>query len=204
MDLFILGAGMGIVGGLMPHPLQMIALTQVALGRWGHAIFVLIVPPLIVDVALLVVTLFFFHFIPVGIGHYIGYVGGVFLVGFGAYSLWEMRRKTQEQIASSAAYTFLGVSIATSAELAAPGTWVYWLTLAGPLLAEGRVHGYGHVIPFFVGSGVGYYGAAVFSTALIAWGAGLYKRLKRHLFLAANILLVALGISYLIRAYLAR
>ena len=45
MDLLILGAGMGVVGGMLPNPLQMIALTQVALGRWARAIFVLIVPP---------------------------------------------------------------------------------------------------------------------------------------------------------------
>ena len=44
MDLLILGAGMGIVGGMFPNPLHMIALTQVALGRWGRAIFVLTGP----------------------------------------------------------------------------------------------------------------------------------------------------------------
>ena len=201
MDLFILGAGMGIVGGLMPHPLQMIALTQVALGRWGHAIFVLIVPPLMVDAALLLLTLFFFHFIPLGIVHYVGYLGGLLLIGFACYSLWVMHRKTQEEVANSAAYTFMGVCIATLAEVAAPGTWVYWLTIAGPILAEGRVHGYWHVVPFFAGGLLGFYGTAVFSTGLIAWGAGVYKRFKRYLFLAANILLLLLGISYLVRAY---
>ena len=56
MDLFILGAGMGIVGGLIPSPLHMIALSQVALGRWGRAIYVLIGAPLAVDGCLLLVT----------------------------------------------------------------------------------------------------------------------------------------------------
>jgi hypothetical protein len=201
MDLFIIGAGMGVVGGLLPNPLQMIALTQIALGRWGRAIFVLIVPPLIVDAALLFVTLFFFRFIPMGIVHYVGYLGGVTLLGFGSYALWEMHRKTQEEMANSGTYTFVGISVATLAEVGAPGTWVYWLTIAGPILAEGRVHGYWHVVPFFGGGLVGYYGAAVFSTGLVAWGAGLYKRFKQYLFLAANILLLMMGISYLVRAY---
>jgi hypothetical protein len=204
MDLFILGAGMGVVGGLMPNPLQMIALAQVAIGRWGRAIFVLIVPPLIVDAALLLVTLFFFHFISLGIVHYVGYLGGLVLVGFGGYSLWEMHHKTQEEMANSAAFTLVGISVATLAEVGAPGTWIYWLTIAGPILAEGRTHGYGHVIPFFAGGLVGYYGGAVFSTGLVAWGAGLYKRLQQHLFLAANILLLCMGVSYLVRTYLAR
>ncbi len=35
MDLLILGAGMGMVGGMLPNPLQMIALTQVAIGPLG-------------------------------------------------------------------------------------------------------------------------------------------------------------------------
>jgi hypothetical protein len=192
------------VGGLMPNPLEMIALTQVAIGRWGRAIFVLIVPPLIADAAFLLVTLFFFRFIPMGIVHYVGYVGGVVLVGFASYSLLELHRKTQEEVANSAAFTFAGVSVAVLAEVAAPGTWIYWVTIAGPILAEGRVHGYGHVVPFFIGGLLGYYGAAVLSTGLMAWGAGLYKRFKQHLFLAANILLLLIGISYLVHAYRGR
>jgi len=202
MELFILGAGMGIVGGLFPNPLHMIALTQVALGRWGRAIFVLLGPPLVVDGAFLLVTLFFYSWIPFGIVHYIAYVGGAVVIGFATYALWGMRRTTEEALANSAVYTFAGVAVATLAEVAAPGTWVYWITIAGPILAEGRAHGYGHVVPFFAGSVVGYYGAAIFSTAVMAWGAGLHKRFKQHLILAANILLLLMGASYLLRAYL--
>ena len=203
MDLLILGAGMGVVGGMLPNPLQMIALTQVAMGRWARAIFVLIVPPLAVDGALLLVTLLFFRFIPLGISHYVAYVGGLVLIGFASHALWELRRKTQQEVANSAAYTFSGVSVALVAEVAAPGTWIYWVTIAGPVLAEGRIHGYGHVAPFFAGGLVGYYGASVFSTCLMAWGAGLHKAFKQHLILTANVLLLLIGISYLVRAYLA-
>ncbi|MGA3167207.1 MAG: hypothetical protein ABSF14_13950 [Terriglobia bacterium] len=202
MDLLILGAGMGMVGGLLPSPLHMIALTQVALGRWLRAIFVLIGPPLVVDGGLLLVTLFFFRFVPPHIAHYVAYVGGLVLISFAGYSLWELRHKTREEMASSAALSYVSVSVATLAELAAPGTWIYWLTIAGPILAEGRQRGYWHVVPFFVGGGVGFYGAAVFSVWLLAWGAGLHKRFKQHLFLAANVLLLLMGISYLVRAYL--
>jgi len=35
----------------------------------------------------------------------------------------------------------------------------------------------------------------------MAWGASLHKRVKQNLFLVANILLLVLGISYLLRAY---
>ena len=202
MELFILGAGMGIVGGLFPNPLHMIALTQVALGRWGRAIFVLMGPPMIVDGAFLLVTLFFYRWIPFGIVPYIAYVGGAVVIGFAAYALWGMRHSSEEEMANSAVYTFAGVTVATLAEVAAPGTWVYWITIAGPILAEGRVHGYWHVAPFFAGGLVGYYGAAIVSTALMAWGAGLHKRFKQHLILAANVLLLFMGVSYLLRAYL--
>jgi threonine/homoserine/homoserine lactone efflux protein len=201
MDLLLLGAGMGIVGGLIPSPLHLIALAQVALNRWLRAVFVLIGPPLVVDGALLVLTFFFYRFVPHTIAHDVAYVGGVVLVGFATYALVEMRRKTREQLASSSALTYASVSVATLAELAAPGTWVYWLTVAGPVLAEGRQRGYWQVVPFFAGGLVGYYGAAIFSVWLIAWGARLHKSFQRHLFLAANILLLFLGVSYLFRAY---
>jgi hypothetical protein len=204
MDLLLLGAGMGIVGGLVPSPLHLIALAQVALNRWLRAVFVLIGPPLVVDGALLVLTFFFYRWVPHTIAHDVAYVGGVVLVGFATYALVEMRRKTQEEMASSAALTYASVSVATLAELAAPGTWIYWLTVAGPVLAEGRQRGYWHVVPFFAGGLVGYYGAAIFSVWLIAWGASLHRSFRRHLFLAANILLLVLGISYLFRAYSGR
>ena len=45
MDLLLLGLGMGIVGGLFPSPLHLIALAQVALGRWTRGILILVGPP---------------------------------------------------------------------------------------------------------------------------------------------------------------
>jgi hypothetical protein len=202
MDLLILGAVMGVVGGMLPNPLQLIALTQIALGRWARALFVLFVPPLVVDGLFLVVTVFFFRFIPFGIAHYVAYAGGMVLIAFATHSLWELRRQSGEQLSKSSTYSLTGVAVATFAEVAAPGTWIYWLTVAGPILAEARVHGYGHVVPFFAGGLVGFYGAAVVSTCLMAWGAGLHKAFKKHLILVANILLLLIGISYIARAYL--
>ena len=71
----------------------------------------------------------------------------------------------------------------------------------GPIIEEGRRNGYWRVAPFFAGGLAGYYGAAILSVGLMAWGAGLHKKFKQRLFLLANLLLVMLGISYLVRAY---
>lgn len=204
MDLLILGAGMGVVGGLIPSALQMVALSQVALGRWVRAIGVLIGAPLMVDGCFLLATLFFYRFIPSGIAHYVAYAGGVALISFASYSLWARRGKTTKEMANSATLSFASVGVALLAEVAAPGTWVYWLTIAGPILAEGRQTGYGHVVPFFVGGLLGFYGAALFTLCFLSWGAGLHKGFKQHLFVVANILLLLMGASYLVRAYLGR
>lgn len=203
MDLLLLGSGMGIVGGLIPSPLHLIALAQIALNRWLRAVVILVGPPLVIDGALLVVTFFFYQYVPHDIAHYVAYLGGTALLAFGSYSLVELHRRGQEEMAQSVALSYASVTVAALAELGAPGTWIYWLTIAGPIIAEGRQRGYWHVVPFFAGSLVGYYGAAIFSTWLMAWGAGLHKQLKRHLFLVANALLVLLGLSYLVRAYFA-
>jgi hypothetical protein len=200
MDLFILGAGMGVVGGALPNPLQMMALTQAAAGRWLRALFVMIVPPLAVDAVFLLMTLFFSRLIPLGIAHYVAYLGGVLVIGFAGYSLWQLRHSGRLKTSDPAAYTLPGVSVATLAEVTAPGTWVYWITIAGPILAEGRTRGYERVVPFFAGGLVGYYGAAVVSTCLLVWLAGLHNAVRRHVLLAANMLLLLLGVSYLVRA----
>ncbi len=204
MELLLIGAGMGVVGGLIPSPLHLIALAQVALNRWGRALFILIGPPLVIDGGLLLLTLLFYQYVPHHVAHAVSYVGGSLLSAFGAASLLQMRRKSREEMAGSTVQTYASVTVATLAELAAPGTWVYWLTIAGPILAEGRQKGYWHVVPFFGGGLVGYYGAAVLSVWLLSWGAGLHKRFKPHLFLASNALLIMLGISYLLRAHFER
>ena len=204
MDLLLLGAGMGIVGGLLPNPMQLIALTQLALNRWLRVILILTVPLLLIDGVLLLVTFFFYQYVPLNIAHYTAYVGGVVLIAFAGYSLWENRRKTPEEMARSANLTYASVTAATLAEVGAPGTWIYWLTIAGPILAEGRLKGYWHIVPFFVGGAGAYYGASIVSVWLMAWGASLHKRIKQNLFLVANLLLLTLGISYLLRAYFGR
>jgi len=201
MDLLLLGAGMGIVGGMIPSPLHFIALTQVALKCWLRAILILVGPPVIVDAAMLVITFFFYRYIPPSIAHYVAYVGGAVLIGFASYSLYSTRGKTQAEMANSTTLTYASVTTATLAELTAPGTWIYWMTVAGPILAEARLHGYWHVVPFFVGGLLGYYGAAIATLRVLAWGASLHKRFHERLFVAANVLLFILGISYLVRAY---
>jgi threonine/homoserine/homoserine lactone efflux protein len=204
MALLLLGLGMGVVGGLIPSPLHMIALAQVALNRWGRAILVLVGAPIAVDAALLVVTFFFYQLVPVGVAHYVAYAGGVVLLGFGTISLIEMHGKSSEEMAESKPMTVGSVAVATFAELTAPGTWIYWLTVAGPVINEGRLKGYWHVVPFFGGGLVGYYGAAIISVWLMAWAASLHRSVKPRLYLIANLLLLVLGISYLVRAYRGR
>jgi len=193
---------MGVVGGLVPSPLHLISLSQVALNRWARAVFILLVPPLCVDGVLLLITFFFFEHVPRSIAHYTAYVGGITVMCFAIYALAKMRGKSREELAESSGLTYASVTAATLTEVTAPGTWIFWLTWAGPILAEGQVKGYWHVVPFFVGSLAGYYGAALLSLTLLAWSASLNRQFKRYLMLIANALLLVLGASYLVRARL--
>jgi threonine/homoserine/homoserine lactone efflux protein len=201
MDLFLIGATMGIAGGLLPSPLHLIALSQVALNRWARALMILVGLPLVLDGALLLITFFFYQLIPQTIAHYVAYVGGVVLVLFGTYALVEAGRRSHEELAESKSVTGASVSAALFGEVAAPGTWVFWLTIAGPILQEGRTKGYLHIAPFFGGSLVSYYGAAILSVWLMAWGASLHKKFNQRLFIVSNCVLIVFGISYLVRAY---
>ncbi len=201
MELFLLGLGMGVVGGLLPTPLHLIALTQMTLKRWTRAAWVLVGPPTAIDAVFLLITYFFYQLIPPIIAHDMAYAGGTALIGFGAYLLWASPRKSPEKKKHSWNLTYGSLTVATLVEASAPGTWVYWLAIAGPIIAEGRVKGYGFVVPFLVGSLIGYYGAAFLSVWLMAWGAGAHQRFRRYLFFAANTLLIVLGALYIARAY---
>lgn len=192
------------MGGLVPSPLHFISLSQVGLNRWARAIAMLVGPPLFIDGVLLVLTLLFYRYIPMNVAHGVAYVGGAFLVAFATYSILQAGRRTHEEIAQSSALTYTGVSIAALSEVTAPGTWVYWLTVAGPILGEGKKLGYLHVVPFFAGGLIGYYGAALISVWVLAWGASLHKQFKPRLFVASNYLLLIMGLSYLVRAYFVR
>jgi hypothetical protein len=201
MDLLLLGIGGGVVGGLIPSPIHLISITQAALNRWARAVFIVLGPPLVADGAFLLLTLLCYQYVPHHLAHYIAYVGGTVLLAFATFSLLKMRGQTQEELAGSVSLSYASVTAATLAEVAAPGTWIYWLTIAGPILAEARIKGYWHVVPFFAGGLIGYYGAAVLSVWVMVRGASIHRQLKQHLFLAANVVLLVLGVSYLVRAH---
>jgi putative Mn2+ efflux pump MntP len=203
MQLFLLGLGMGVGGGLVPTPLHLIAVTQMTLKNWVRAVWVLIAPVSLVDAVFFLIAYFCYQLIPPHIAHYTAYAGGVALAGFGAYLLWENPRKGVKKKQYSWKLNFGSLTLATLVEASAPGTWVYWLAIAGPIIAEGRVGGYRNIVPFFLGSLIGYYGASFLSVWLMAWGAGTHKRFRRLMFLAANILLIVLGVWFITWAYFA-
>ena len=201
MQLFLLGIGMGVVGGLLPTPLHLIAVTQITLKRWGRAAWVIVGPPTAIDIVFFLIAYFFYHFIPPTIAHYTAYGGGVALAGFGAYLMVARPGKHHEKKEYSWKLTYGSLTVATLVEASAPGTWVYWLAIAGPIIAEGRVEGYWHVLAFFAGSLIGYYGASFLTVWLMAWGGGAHKRLRQIMFFAANGLLLVLGTLFILRAY---
>ena len=201
MQLFLLGFGMGVVGGLLPTPLHLIAVTQMTLKRWGRAAWVIVGPPTAIDIVFFLIAYFFYQFIPPSIAHYTAYGGGAALAGFGAYLMVARPGKKPEKKEYSWKLTYGNITLATLVEASAPGTWVYWLAIAGPIIAEGRVQGYWRILPFFAGSLIGYYGASFLSVWLMAWGAGAHKRFRQIMFFAANGLLIALGVLYMLRAY---
>lgn len=201
MQLFLLGFGMGVVGGLVPTPLHLIALTQLTLKHRVRAAWVLVAPPTAVDAVFFLITYFFYQLIPPSIAHYTAYAGGAALMGFGTYLLCGSPRQSTERKDYSWKLTYGSLTLATLVEATIPGTWIYWLAIAGPIIAEGRTEGYWHILPFFVGSLIGYYGASFLSVWLMAWGAGAHKQFRRYLFLAANTLLIILGGLFIMRAY---
>ena len=63
---------------------------------------------------------------------------------------------------------------------------------------------YARWYPIFAGGLLGIFrGRRAFYPGLMAWGAGLHKAFKKNLILIASLLLLVIGISYLLRAYLA-
>src|SRR2546425_5476872 len=126
MDLLLLGTGMGVVGGLIPSSLHLIALTQVALNRWMRALSILVGPPLVVDGALLLVTIFCYQYIPRTIAHYVGYLGGVGLVGFGGYSLLGGGRRRRGELADSRSMSYASASAASLGGWQAAGPRGFW------------------------------------------------------------------------------
>lgn len=195
---------MGVVGGLIPSPLHLIALTQATARRWLPASVLLVGPPMLVDGLFLVITFFFYQYIPLSIAHYTAYAGGVALAAFGGISLLSTPGRNPDGKGHSWSMSVSSVSLATLFEVTAPATWVFWLIIAGPVIAEGRTAGYWHIVPFFAGGLVGYYGAAFASVWLMAWGTCLHKDFNRYLFRVANVMLVVLGVWYFVHSYFAR
>ena len=97
MQLFLLGLGMGFVGGLLPTPLHLIAVTQMTLKNWVRAVWVLTAPVTLVDAVFFLIAYFFYQLIPPHIAHYISYAGFCVNESRCAYLLRENTRKGGKQ-----------------------------------------------------------------------------------------------------------
>jgi len=152
MDLLLLGLGMGIVGGLLSqsHAFDCPNASggQPLDARHSDTYRAL----LVVDGILLIVTFFFYRYIRER-GSLHSLRRGVVLLVYAGYSLWrtDVRPRGNSQFVES----HLCQRVRRDAcRGGVPGTWIFWLTIVGPIFAEGRLKGYWHIVPFFAGSGV--------------------------------------------------
>ena len=131
-EMFVLAVSLGIVAGITPGPLSTLVLNQALKSGWRAGAAVAIAP-LVGDVIIVVPTLLFLEQSSKEIFKWLSLVGGVYVVFLGWETLRNPLRDTSKA-AQIAAASVLGFRQGLVVNWLNPHPYMFWLTVAGPLV----------------------------------------------------------------------
>lgn len=157
------GVGLGLGAGITPGPLLGLVLRETLRGGWRAGVSVALAPPVadlfVVLLCLLVLTRLPPWFLPA-----LGVVGGLYVTFLGWKTVWAAppaSLQAAEELGSATSSFWRGLLV----NLCNPHPYLFWMTVAGPLLTESyRQQQWAPIAAFLCG----FYGCLVGSKVLLA------------------------------------
>jgi threonine/homoserine/homoserine lactone efflux protein len=158
-----LGLGLGIGAGITPGPLLGLIIVETLRGGWRSGMLVALAPPL-GDVVVVSLCFLVLAHLPEGVLPLLGIGGGSYVL----FLAWETFRAVSPPLLAGEAGSVnprrsLGKGLIVN--LLNPHPYIFWLTVAGPLVARSYQQAAFGPILAFVG---GFYGCLVGSKLLLA------------------------------------
>lgn len=196
LDLIARGVSLGLTASLLPGPLQAYIIQTALLLGWRRSLIVAL-SPLVTDVPIILIVLFFLSQFPPAFIRVVQVVGGVFLL-YMAWGAWQDVRKGVRIGAGGgdAPTSRRGIlSRAVLMNFLSPGPYLFWGTVNGPLLIQGLnqspLHGAGFLVAFY-GTFLGMLVALVLLTDRLR---NLSDRANRLILIGIMLALGVIGVS---------
>ena len=216
LEFFLQGLGLAFSAIALPGPMQAYILSMSARQGWRYSAVVAF-SPLLVDIPVIIITVFILGSLPPVVIPVIQLAGGLFLLWL-AWGAWKQWRADTIHIAPIAADDN-GIDSAAGDDTAAgtadaavhvsrlrillngmamngfsPGPWLFWSTVNGPLLLRALDLSAGHAIGFLFGFYGTFVGGLVVLAVVLDMAGRVNPHVNRGLVLFSVLLLLVFGV----------
>ena len=153
MWLYIVqGIGYGFAAAAQPGPLQTYLISQALMKGWKKSLPSALAP-LISDGPIIALCVLVLSQVPAWLQRFLYIAGGLFVLylAYGAYQSW---RKFDPRLPSQEAGTQQTILKAALTNVLAPGAYVFWTLVTGPILIRGwreaPIHGVSFLVSFYI------------------------------------------------------
>jgi threonine/homoserine/homoserine lactone efflux protein len=195
----------GLSAVSIPGPLQALLINIALQDGWRRALWVVLAPPL-VDIPIIIVTVFLLGQLPDGILQVIRIVGGLLLlwIAWGAYGQFRTGAgfTVDADGQESEAYTpRRALMTAMAMNAISPGPYLFWSTITGPLLLSALEQSVFYGIAFLLAFYGTFLGSLIVLAYVVGRIGGVNVRFTTYLLLLTIILLVYFGTSLIAEAF---
>ena len=129
------GIGFGFAAAVQPGPLQTYLISQALLKGWRKALPAALAP-LLSDGPIIIFCLLVLHQVPAGLQRFLYIAGGLFVIylAYGAYKTW---RNFDPHLTARETRSGQSLLKAALTNLLAPGAYLFWTLVTGPILIRG-------------------------------------------------------------------
>ena len=147
-----LGIGYGFAAAVQPGPLQTYLISQALLKGWRKSL-VSALAPLISDGPIITLCVLVLSQVPIGLQRFLYIAGGLFVLylAYGTYQSWKNFDPQLPSDETNGAQNLLNAALTN---VLAPGAYLFWTLVTGPILLRGwretPLHGISLLLGFYV------------------------------------------------------
>lgn len=152
MWLYIVqGIGYGFAAAVQPGPLQTYLISQALMKGWRRSLPAAFAP-LISDGPIITLCLLVLSQLPISVQRFLYIAGGMFILylAYGAYRSWKVFDARLPSPVGAAGQSILKAALTN---LLAPGAYIFWTVVTGPILIRGwredPLYGAGFLLGFY-------------------------------------------------------
>lgn len=149
LPYIVLGIGYGFAAAVQPGPLQTYLISQALMKGWRKSLPAALAP-LVSDGPIITLCLLVLSRVPLSLQRFLYIAGGLFILylAYGAYKSWKAFDPHLPSPESSAGQSVFKAALTN---LLAPGAYIFWTVVTGPILMRGWREDPAHGVSFLLG-----------------------------------------------------